>query len=155
VPPAAPAANAAPAEPVITTPVHVVDTEALRITEFFGNVASKDSRLSACMATVTAECAEAYQAPEFAEYVLVLSGEVHMHHEAGTTVARAPSSVYLAAGERVKWQWPGPCTYVPICLPAFSPHNCHREAEAGAVKDEEAMDRLRALHTDTSTVKGP
>lgn len=133
--------------------VDVVKAGALTITEYFGNVASKDSRLSACLATVTSACEEAYQAPEFDEYVLVLSGEVHLLFGDGSkTIVKAREGVLLKAGERVKWTWPGPCEYVPICLPAFSPFNCHREEEKDAVKDAEAMKRLHELHADTDVV---
>jgi len=139
--------------PAIITPVDVVKAPSLTITEFFGNVASKDSRMSACVATVSDACEEAYQAPEFAEYVLVLDGEVHLQHAEGTAVVGAGKAAYLKEGERVKWVWPGKCTYVPICLPAFSPTNCHREEEEGAAKDKEAMDRLHALHDEVEDGK--
>jgi hypothetical protein len=35
-------------------------------------------------------------------------------------------------GERVRWVFPEDAQYIPICLPAFSPHNCHREEDASA-----------------------
>lgn len=127
--------------------VDVVKTPALTITEYFGNVASSDPKLSACLATVTAPCEEAYQTPEFDEYVMVVSGEVHLlRGEEEKVIVKEGEGVLLKAGERVKWTWPGPCKYVPICLPAFNPVNCHREEEAGAVKDAEAMERLHKLH---------
>jgi uncharacterized cupin superfamily protein len=127
-------------------PVDVVNVPNLSIIEYFGNVASQDPRLSACLATVSAPCAEAFQAPEFDEYVLVLSGEVHLQQSEGTTVVGSGKAVFLKAGERVKWIWPDACTYIPICLPAFTPANCNREEEDGAAKDKEAMERLHALH---------
>lgn len=131
-------------------PVDVVTAADLTITEYFGNVASKDPRMSACMAKVTAPCAEAYQAPEFDEYVLVLSGEVHLEQGETKTVVGPGQACFLKAKERVKWVWPGACTYIPVCLPAFSPTNCHREEEEGAAKDKATMERLHALHGDTA-----
>mmetsp|Transcript_5183 Transcript_5183/g.12869 ORF Transcript_5183/g.12869 Transcript_5183/m.12869 type:complete len:293 (+) Transcript_5183:80-958(+) len=131
-------------------PLDVVAAKDLTITEYFGNVASKDPSLSACLATVRQACAEAYQAPAFDEYVLVLEGEVHLQTDGwwqNTTVVKAGQAAFLKAGERVKWVWPGACKYVPICLPAFSPANCNREEEEGAAKDEETMERLKALHS--------
>uniref|UniRef100_A0A7S2I8C3 (S)-ureidoglycine aminohydrolase cupin domain-containing protein n=1 Tax=Zooxanthella nutricula TaxID=1333877 RepID=A0A7S2I8C3_9DINO len=151
--PAAPAAE--PAGPEVVAPVDVVAAKDLTITEYFGHVASKDGTLSACLATVSAPCAEAYQAPDFDEYVMVLSGEVHLRQDEGVTVVKEGQAVFLKAGERVKWEWPGACTYVPICLPAFSPANCHREEEAGAAKDKAAMDRLHALHAGDEAAKAP
>jgi len=132
----------------VIDPVDVVKVDTLTITEFFGNVSSKDSKLSACYATVTEKCAEAYQAPDFDEYVLVLKGEIHLEQTEGTTVVGEGKAVLLKAGERVKWTWPGPCIYIPVCLPAFTPDNCHREEEEGACKDKEAIEKLHALHKD-------
>ena len=42
------------------------------------------------------------------------------------------------ATSRVQWVFPGPCQYVPICLPGFTPDNCGRE--------EEMPKELRQLH---------
>jgi len=136
--------------PVIFSSVDVVTAPDLTITEFFGHVASKDPVISACVAMVRAPCAEAFQAPDFDEYVLVLSGEVHLQQESGTTVVAAGQACFLKAKERVKWVWPCASTYVPICLPAFSPAGCNREEEQGAAKDKATMDRLHALHADVA-----
>jgi uncharacterized cupin superfamily protein len=143
---AAPAAAATEGVPAVFSPVDVVKAGDLTITEFFGRVASKDERLSACLAVVSAPCAEAYQAPDFDEYVLVLKGKLQLHQADGVTEVEPGRAVFLKAGERVKWVWPGECTYIPLCLPAFSPDNCHREQEEGAAKDEACMARLHELH---------
>lgn len=143
----------APAHATSTTPtlvdaVDVVKAPDLTITEFFGNVASKDGNLSACVAKVEKACSEAWQKPEFAEWVLVLSGTLHLEHADGVTKVPAGSGVFLAADERVKWLWPEPCTYVPICMPAFTPDGCRREPEEGSAKDADpqTMANLEALH---------
>jgi len=144
----APPAHTTKAAPVLVTAVDVVKAPALTITEFFGNVSSADSTMSACVAKVDEACSEAWQAPEFAEWVLVLSGTLHLEHADGITKVPAGSGVFLAANERVKWVWPEPCTYVPICMPAFTPDACRREAEEGSAKDVDAqtMARLHELH---------
>jgi len=131
---------------VVTTSVDVVKTPALTISEYFGGVASKDATISACVAVVNAECEEAYQTPDFDEYVIVLEGEVHLQQTEGVTKVAAGNGVLLKKGERVKWTWPGCCKYIPVCLPAFTPTNCHREEEEGTVKDGDAMAKLHALH---------
>jgi len=143
-----PPAHATDSAPKLVTSVDVVKAPALTITEFFGGVASKEASLSACVAKVDEPCAEAWQAPTFAEWVLVLSGVLHLEHADGITKIPAGSGVFLAAGERVKWVWPEPCTYVPICMPAFSPEGCRREPEEGSAKDvdPQTMARLEALH---------
>jgi len=71
-----------------------------------------------------------------------------LEHENGVTVVPAGKGCYLSPNERVKWVWPEPCVYVPICMPAFNPEKCHREAEEGSAKDVDpaTMDRLNDLH---------
>lgn len=130
------------------TAVDVVKAPALTITEYFGNVTGSGGALSACVARVGAPCSEAWQRPAFAEWVLVLTGTLHLEHAAGTTVVPAGSGVFLEAGERVKWVWPEACTYVPICMPAFTPAGCRREPEEGSAKDADpaTMAGLHKLH---------
>merc|ERR1712232_578146 len=137
--------------PTRVASVDVVKAPALTITEFFGNVANQDSKLSACVAKVGDPCSEAWQQPEFAEWVLVLSGTLHLEHSAGITKVPAGSGVFLAANERVKWVWPEACTYVPICMPAFTPDGCRREPEEGSAKDvdPQTMAKLHELHTQS------
>lgn len=134
--------------PTLVKSVDVVKAPALTITEYFGNVASKDGRLSACVSKVDEPCSEAWQRPDFAEWVLILSGVLHLEHAEGTTVVPAGSGVFLEANERVKWVWPEACTYVPICMPAFTPDGCRREPEEGSAKDAdpETMAELHKLH---------
>ena len=129
-------------------PVPVVESPSLEIKEFFGRVSSNHDVLSACVCTVSAACEEAYQAPEFDEYVLVLEGTINIKHSNGEIqTVEAGKGLFLPKNTRVKWMWPGPCKYVPICVPAFSPSNCHREEEEGpTAKTEESMDHLRQLH---------
>eukprot|EP00467_Chlorarachnion_reptans_P023844 CAMPEP_0114500224 /NCGR_PEP_ID=MMETSP0109-20121206/7846_1 /TAXON_ID=29199 /ORGANISM="Chlorarachnion reptans, Strain CCCM449" /LENGTH=320 /DNA_ID=CAMNT_0001677863 /DNA_START=65 /DNA_END=1027 /DNA_ORIENTATION=+ len=132
-----------------TRPVNVVDEKDIVIQEFFGRVASGDKRLSACVVTVHKASEEAWQTPEFDEYVLVLEGKVHLKHSDGRVVAvEANSGAFLPKNSRIKWVWPGPCKYIPICLPAFSTDNCGREDEPGNhhAKSSEAMQKLRELH---------
>mmetsp|Transcript_23403 Transcript_23403/g.28755 ORF Transcript_23403/g.28755 Transcript_23403/m.28755 type:complete len:290 (-) Transcript_23403:290-1159(-) len=140
--------------PTLFTSVDVVKAPTLTITEYFGNVASQDPTFSACISKVDEPCSEAWQRPTFAEWVLVLSGVLHLEHEGEngteTTVVPAGSGVFLAADERVKWVWPEACTYVPICVPAFTPDGCRREPEEGSAKDAdpETMAELHKLHEE-------
>ena len=87
--------------------------------------------------------------------MLVLSGVLHLEHAGGTTVVPAGSGVFLVANERVKWVWPEACTYVPICMPAFTPDGCRREPEEGSAKDAdpETMAKLHKLHTSMEAAK--
>mmetsp|Transcript_32960 Transcript_32960/g.36517 ORF Transcript_32960/g.36517 Transcript_32960/m.36517 type:complete len:272 (+) Transcript_32960:54-869(+) len=151
----APPAHKTEDAPTLFRSVDVVKAPTLTITEYFGNVASNDSRLSACVSRVDEPCSEAWQCPEFAEWVLVLKGVLHLEHAEGTTVVPAGSGVYLAADERVKWSWPEACTYVPICMPAFTPDGCRREPEEGSAKDAnpDTMTELHKLHTAAGDAK--
>ena len=139
----------------VVKPVDVVSAPDLTITEYTGRVASATSDMSACVATVRAATKESPQTPAFDEYVIVLEGEIHLKHGAELaqcTVIKAGEAFILPANTRVQWVWPGPCKYVPICLPAFSPTNCGREEASGPVaKTEESMNRLRALHAASAT----
>ena len=131
----------------VIEPVAVVQAPDLTITEYIGNVASGTPAVSACVCEVRKATEEAYQCPEFDEYVMVLEGCVHLKHAGGTTVVEAGKGAVLKAGVRVKWIWPGPCKYVPICLPAFTPENCGREDDGGShAKTSESMEELRQLH---------
>eukprot|EP00927_Polykrikos_kofoidii_P067844 TRINITY_DN63279_c0_g1_i1.p2 TRINITY_DN63279_c0_g1~~TRINITY_DN63279_c0_g1_i1.p2 ORF type:complete len:255 (-),score=41.90 TRINITY_DN63279_c0_g1_i1:136-900(-) len=130
----------APAHATSTTPtlvdaVDVAKGSDLTITEFFGNVASKDGNISARLANVEKACSGAWQKPEFEEWVVVLNGTLHLEHADGVTKVPAGSGVFLAVDERVKLLWPEPCTYVSICMPAFTPEGCQREPEEGSAKD--------------------
>lgn len=131
----------------VVEPVAVVDAPDLKITEYIGNVASVTPEISACVCEVKKATSEAPQTPAFDEYVLVLEGSVRLEHAKGTTVVTAGQGAVLKAGTRVKWVWPGPCKYVPICLPGFTPTNCGREDDGGLhAKTSAAMDYLHELH---------
>ena len=67
----------------VLKPVPVVDAPDLTISEYFGNVASADPRLSVCVAEVRKACEEAFQTPEFDEFVIVLDGSVDLRLGSG------------------------------------------------------------------------
>lgn len=143
----------------VVNPVTVVDAPDLKIVEYIGRVASSTAEISACVATVTAACEEAFQAPAFDEYVIVLEGSVDilLGSSGQTTNVKAGSAFILPANTRVQWKWSGPCKYVPICLPAFNIENCGREAEEAGVataKSGEPLEKLRRLHASASAQDG-
>lgn len=117
------------AMPRILEPVTVVKTPEVDITEYAGNGSSGQPAISIAKVVAQGGWAEPWQTPEFDEWVLVQEGKVHIEHSHGPTVeVTAGQAVYLAKGERVRWVFPeGGATYVPICLPGFSPANVHRE----------------------------
>jgi len=70
--------------------IEVVTAPELRITEYFGNVArlatTTTTTLSAGVAHVSQPCTEAWQCPDFAEWVLVLEGTLHLEHDVDVDV---------------------------------------------------------------------
>mmetsp|Transcript_32700 Transcript_32700/g.97139 ORF Transcript_32700/g.97139 Transcript_32700/m.97139 type:complete len:970 (-) Transcript_32700:127-3036(-) len=102
---------------VVVKAVDVVATPALTISEYFGTSSSGDTRLSACIATVSEPCGEAYQEPEFDEYVMIISGSVDMIRGGTRTRISKGEGVLLKAGEQVTWTWPQACQYMIVCLP--------------------------------------
>jgi len=104
--------------------VSIVSTPALNIFEYFGTESSGDTRLSACVASATERCGQAFQEPEFDEYVLVTSGRVELVRGGNErTIVSQGEGVLLKAGERVTWTWPEACQYVIICLPSLAPED--------------------------------
>lgn len=134
--------------------IDVVAAPDLTITEYIGRVTSGDTSVSSCFCTVRKATKESPQTPGFDEYVLVLEGEIHVSHGVNLSeriVVRPGQGFVLEKGTRVQWAWPGPCKYVAICLPAFSPENAGREEATGPVaKTEDALKELRALHAASS-----
>ena len=135
--------------------VDVVAAPDLTISEYIGRVTSGDTSVSSCLCCVRKATKESPQTPEFDEYVMVLEGEIHVYHGAELEeciVVRSGTGFVLDKGTRVRWEWPGPCRYVAICLPAFSPTNAGREEATGPVaKTEAALKKLRDLHATTVT----
>ena len=138
----------------LVQPVDVVAAPDLLITEYIGRVTSGDTGVSSCLCTVRVSTKESRQTPGFDEYVMVLEGEIHVWHGAGMNECVAVSAgqgFVLDKGTRVQWEWPGPCKYVAICLPAFSPENAGREeATEPVAKTETALKKLRQLHATSS-----
>ena len=87
----------------IFKPIDVVSAPDLTISEYVGRVASSQPELSACVATVRKATEEAFQCPDFAEYVLVLEGAVTILEGATgeRTTIEAGSGFYLPAKTRV------------------------------------------------------
>lgn len=137
------------ARPIVVKPIDVVAADQITITEHFGHVASNDGTASFAMATVKNASEEAFQAPQFDEYVVCVEGSIDFLESGGErTHIQAGEAVFLPKGLRVKWIWPEPTKYAVLCLPAFSPELSGREAEEGATvaKDSASMSRLEDLH---------
>jgi uncharacterized cupin superfamily protein len=140
----------------LVAPVNVVEAPGITIVEHFGHVSSRDGTASLGVATVKEASEEAWQCPQFDEFVICAKGSIDFVYagEGGTqTKVRvdAGQGVFLPKGLRVKWVWLEACRYYVLCLPAFSPDLCGREAEEGATvaKDSASMQRLEQMHAQT------
>lgn len=152
--------TAAGPEPVVVdSPVKVLVTPGITITEYFGNVATNDGTASFAVANVHRKVDPwevAWQTPRFAEYVIVDSGSLTLHtvHKDGCQVTQthvaAGQGVFLPAGLRVKWSWPEVCTYTVVCVPAFSTFNTGNESgsvhERNALVNKAARTQLSQMH---------
>lgn len=98
------------------------------IDEFVGRVNTHTADVSIARMTSPPGWIEPAQRPTFDEYTLVLSGVLHVEHDAGVLQVRAGEAVRVAAGERVRYVTPLGAEYVAVCIPAFSPDSVHRES---------------------------
>ena len=141
--------------PTVTTPVAVIDTPNLTINEYFGHVASKDGTASFALVEVAAADSAAFQTPAFAEYIICDAGSIEFEHSDGEKVCvGAGEGAYLPANLRVKWVFPGPCSYTVVCLPAFSPALSANE-DGGSIVDDATRKKLKALHGAAAVVAEP
>eukprot|EP00873_Tetraselmis_striata_P005839 jgi/Tetstr1/426103/TSEL_016433.t1 len=114
------------------------------IDEHCGNASTGDTRVSIASVTVTTSCTEATQVPAFDEYVLVQEGTMrvlvsskdpafrpaaHAQLEPFQVEASAGQMLWLPKGYLYTYTFPGPCSYIPVCLPAFSPELVSRLAD--------------------------
>jgi len=99
------------------------------IEEFIGRVNSQTQQLSIARMKSPPGWVEPGQAPEFAEYTVVLKGSLRVKTEAETIDVQAGQAIITHRGEWVQYSTPGPegAEYIAVCLPAFSPETVHRD----------------------------
>lgn len=99
------------------------------IDEYIGRVNSKDSALSIAHMRSPGGWVEPGQAPEFAEYTVVLKGMLRVAHRDGAIDVRAGEAIVLKPGEWVQYSTPEAdgAEYIAVCLPAFSMETVHRD----------------------------
>lgn len=108
--------------------VEAAGTKPKVIHEHVGRLATGAEGVSVARMTSPAGWEEPGQRPDFDEVTLVLEGEVHVEHEAGTIVVGPGESVVARAGEWVRYSTPNGASYVAVCTPAFSPETVHRDS---------------------------
>jgi quercetin dioxygenase-like cupin family protein len=104
------------------------------IEEYVGRVNSGTAEVSVARMISPPGWSEPGQAPEFAEYTVVLRGVVHVETRGGAHDVAAGQAIITQAGEWVRYSTPGAegAEYIAVCLPAFSPDTVHRESEPRA-----------------------
>ncbi|MDE2491262.1 MAG: cupin domain-containing protein [Elusimicrobia bacterium] len=98
------------------------------IREYVGRVRSKTAAASVARMSSPQGWVEPGQTPEFDEFTLVLSGSLRVETKAETLDVAAGQAVIAPKGEWVRYSTPaGPCEYVAVCVPAFSPETVRRD----------------------------
>jgi ethanolamine utilization protein EutQ (cupin superfamily) len=115
---------------LITTPTTIPVPGGKIIDEHVGRVNTGTEAVSVAHMKAPANWTEPFQAPEFDEVTLVLSGAVLVDHDGGRLRVDAGQSVVTRAGERVRYSTGAEgAEYVAVCLPAFSPDTVNREED--------------------------
>lgn len=111
------------------TRVEAAGTPPKLIDEYAGRANNGETRLSIAHMRSPAGWAEPGQRPEFDEYTVVLKGAMQVDHADGSLTVKAGQAVLTKGGEWVRYSTPaGPCEYIAVCLPAFSPDTVHRDS---------------------------
>ncbi|MBI2386426.1 MAG: cupin domain-containing protein [Elusimicrobia bacterium] len=98
------------------------------IREFIGRVSSKTDKASVARMSSPAGWVEPGQTPEFDEYTVVISGTLRVETREKTFLVKEGQAVIIPKGEWVRYSTPGgPCEYVAVCVPAFSPDTVRRD----------------------------
>lgn len=108
--------------------VEAAGTKPKLIQEFVGRVNTRTDNASVARMKSPAGWVEPGQTPQFDEYTLVLAGSLRVETKAGVLDVKAGQAVIAAKGEWVRYSTPdGPCEYVAVCVPAFSPDTVRRD----------------------------
>lgn len=111
------------------SPFVVPTTDGKIIKEHFGLASDGNSQISIAHMVAPAGWSEPYQTPEFDEYTFIISGKKQFIIDDETIVLEAGQSIKINKNTRVQYSNPFTvaCTYVAICLPAFSIDSVNRE----------------------------
>ena len=103
----------------------------LIIEEYVGAINTGTSSVSIARLRSGESWSEPAQRPDFDEYTLVLSGELHVEniYESTTTVVKANQAIIVPKGVKIRYSTPGGADYIAVCLPAFTMDTAHRDEE--------------------------
>ena len=102
------------------------------IREYVGQVNTGSEHVSIAHMKSPSGWVEPGQRPEFAEYTVVIHGQLHVTDESGeTTVVSAGEAIVTYKGEWIQYSTPGHegAEYIAVCIPAFSPETVHRDGD--------------------------
>ena len=143
----------------------VVEFEGLKIDELAGNVATSDDTISIARVTIDRPTSEPWLTLHYDEWICVLKGTMEFHYfEKDDTeqtnkqvlTATEGQTVLIASGERFRPVFPvGDCEYIPVCLPAFKPERCIREAETANSVVSDGLEKLHSGNTTTKASSSP
>ena len=130
---------------VVGGSVAVVEADGFHIDELAGNVATKEDTLSIAFVSARAGASEPWLTLHYDEWIAVRTGSIAIEQEglANVTV-RAGQTVKISKGTRFRPSFPEDTTYIPVCIPAFSPSRCIREDVTEEGKDVAL--NLKKLH---------
>mmetsp|Transcript_12165 Transcript_12165/g.28882 ORF Transcript_12165/g.28882 Transcript_12165/m.28882 type:complete len:307 (-) Transcript_12165:159-1079(-) len=145
---------------IIGKATRVVETDGFSIDEYAGNAASKDDTMSLAVVKVSKPYSEPWLTLDYDEWIAVVKGRVDCHvideatqAETKAVSAVAGETIFIEKGQRFKPVFPeADSEYIPVCIPAFKPERCKREAE-DRDKDEEKKitQKLAELHSSNSS----
>jgi mannose-6-phosphate isomerase-like protein (cupin superfamily) len=112
------------------TRIHAAGNPPKVIEEFVGRVNSQTTAVSIARMVSPSGWSEPGQTPEFDEYTIVLRGQLQVETKEKTETVPAGQAVISPRGQWVRYSTPGPdgAEYIAVCMPAFSPNACHRDA---------------------------
>jgi len=115
---------------LVSDPVIIPGVGEKLIEEYFGHASTGDPTLSIARMVAPPGWEEPGQTPEFAEYTVVLKGELIVESREGEQVVPAGKGVLTPAGDWVRYRVGDKgAEYIAVCLPAFSPNTVHRDGE--------------------------
>ncbi|MEH6679008.1 MAG: cupin domain-containing protein [Sediminicola sp.] len=110
-------------------PFTVPTTDGKVIKEHFGMATDGNRELSIAHMVAPAGWSEPFQTPMFDEYTFIIKGKKQFDIEGEIVILEAGQSIRIERNSRVQYSNPfdGPCEYLAICLPSFTPEGANRE----------------------------
>lgn len=99
------------------------------IEEYIGVVSTGTAGVSIAIMNSPSGWSEPGQTPDFDEYSIVLSGELHVKCRDGERDVPAGQGIIITKGEWVQYSTPhrNGARYLSVCVPAFTPASVHRD----------------------------